>query len=75
MFNANVSLGGVMVMNLFIGYIIPDEPEEVKIQQERSDIIVDKVFHSVQDDDDESLSKNLRADLDIVIRLTDDDPL
>jgi hypothetical protein len=64
-----------MVMNIFIGFIVPDIPEQVKIQHERNKRIVDKVFHNVPDDDDDTLSKNLRADLDIVIRLTDDDPL
>ena len=64
-----------MVMNLFIGFLVPDMPEQVKVQLARNKMIVNKVFHNVPDDDDDSLSKNIRADLDIVIRLTDDDPL
>jgi hypothetical protein len=67
--------GGVLVLNLGIGFLVPDVPEQVTIQQDRNKMIVNKVFHNVPDDDDESLSATLRADLDIVIRLTDDDPL
>jgi hypothetical protein len=68
-------LAGVLVMNLLIGFLVPDVPEQVTIQLQRQKMIVDKVFHNVPDDDDDTLSKNIRADLDIVIRLTDDDPL
>ena len=67
--------GGVLVINLFIGFLVPDIPEEVNIQHQRNKMIVDKVFHNVPDDDEDTLSKDIRADLDIVIRLTDDDPL
>ena len=68
-------LAGVLTMNLLIGFLVPDVPEQVTIQLQRQKMIVDKVFHNVPDDDDDTLSKNIRADLDIVIRLTDDDPL
>ena len=64
-----------MVLNLFIGFLVPDVPEQVDIQHARNKMIVDKVFDNIPDGDDDTLSKNLRADLDIVIRLGDDDPL
>lgn len=66
---------GVLVLNLFIGFLVPDDPEQVQIQHARNKMIVSKVFDNVADGDDGTLSKNIRADLDIVIRLDDDDPL
>jgi threonine/homoserine/homoserine lactone efflux protein len=66
---------GLFSIRYFVAWLIPDEPEEVKIQLKRQEYITDKVIHNIADEEPEELhNANFETPSYIVLK-TDDDPM
>ncbi len=66
---------GLFCIRLLVAFLIPDVPEEVKIQIDRQEYLNDKIINNVPDEDDNELSKNNMVIPSYLIRGTDDDPM
>ena len=49
----------VFLAQYIIGIVIPDDPEEVRVQELRTEVIVNKLLNKVRDDNDEELAKSV----------------
>lgn len=67
--------GGLIALKSFIQAVIPDEPREVVLQLERQDYICGKILDDIEDEDDSELIKDIRTHFELVVSITDDDPL
>lgn len=68
------SVGTLLVKSL-ISLRVPETPLEVEIQLQRQEYITSKIFYNVKDEDSTSLVKNINVATELIIRITDDDPL
>jgi hypothetical protein len=66
---------GLFAIRYIVGYLIPDEPEEVKIQLSRQEYLTRKVIDNIGDEDDSELVKNNFETPSYIIKTTDDDPM
>jgi hypothetical protein len=65
----------VFTSQYIIGIVIPDDPEEVRVQEMRTKVIVDKLLNKVKDDNDEELAKAARRGSDTVsFKIQEDEP-
>lgn len=66
---------GLFAIRATVAYLIPDEPEEVKIQLARQEYITDKVINNIADEEpDEANNENYEIP-SFLVRSTDDDPM
>lgn len=66
----------VLFVKLIIQAIVPDVSEEVDIQLRRQDVVIDKIFLNIGDDDmAEEEHRSTVIKTEYTIRITDDDPL
>lgn len=65
---------GLFFIRAVVAYLIPDEPEEVKIQLDRQEYIVGKVWDNIEDEDDALGKSNFEAP-NFLITPIDDDPM